>query len=1210
MKMRYTFVCKTSDCLKHALALGALFLMMGWGLTAQAQDIYVDASNTCPGAGTQPDPYCEIQTAINNASAGDLIDVAAGTYAEEITVPVAVTIEGANAGTPGNDSRSSESRIVPASDGQDALMTVQASDVTLDGLAFDSDNPGLAGNRNGSGGIIIPSNSTGSDNVTVTNSLFENFPNESNNPLIPFGGGVAGIASGGNASTGNEISRNLFRNFEGYEFPSGGNAEKASVGISLADNFYATVESNVMENVAFGVLMFGIAPASPNQSITGGSISNVHRGIVLYPGDRDAAYDIENVSIDEADEFGIVAFRFDGSGDGLGDGSNDITTSISDATITNTGKIQPDASGIATNAFGNLNGELNTTVVESTVRDSRNRGINARGADDAKVFVTVERSLIEGSGWDPESAANANGIIAQRGAEVTVSNSVVSNESSSQSAPDADGVSVKAEGAGGSGADSGIMTVTDSQILAPVGNAAASENGNRASLDASGNWWGTTDAGTLTSDINDAADAIDYSPFLNDGTDTDTGTPGFQGDFSVLNLDSASPDVQSGSKLREAVALGGSDNIILQTTGGTYDVPVIIVMPGRLTLADDNLDFSGSGTISVANDELVVESGVTTIANSATFELQSRFTGTDGPGNDAGWRILSAPRAGMTGADIGQTLAQASSGSILYTWDGSQQGFVQQDLDSSADLSAGQGFFLYLFDIGGRDQIDADPSSTCQPGDACIRTDAALSFADPVSDAFGVADVEVSIPDKDNDTATEAGHVLGNPFSQSFDPENLILQSSGSPLGAVGKFVASVQAWNPQTEQFEVINTNPSNRNVAPWQGFWILRAEGSSLNTETLTFESVGRTTGAPFIPAKSTTSAPMAGQILVQMRVDDTQGNTVAQSQTSLYAHENAQPDLDVYDAPRITPPNASYAQISFVRESDSRRQAQHSVPYDLDEHVEIPLHAEAVGLSGTATISTEDWTNIPDDWTLTLEDTETGAQTPLVPGETYTFDLEDSGSGAGGIGGGVQGDAVDNPRFIVRAGPEAPLPVELTTFNGQADGQAAVLSWTTASETNNAGFNVQQQTEGGSYETVEFVEGAGTTDTPQSYQTRVDDLSYGAHTFRVEQVDTDGTATPSEPVDVEVRLQDAMAVTPMAPNPVRGQGTARVTVRETQPVQVHLYDALGRRVRTLYDGELQGQQPETLQVEASTLASGTYFLRVQGEDATQTTRFVVVR
>ena len=531
-----------------------------------------------------------------------------------------------------------------------------------------------------------------------------------------------------------------------------------------------------------------------------------------------------------------------------------------------------------------------------------------------------------------------------------------------------------------------------------------------------------------------------------------------------------------------------------------------------------------------------------------------------------------------------------------------------EDLTSGSDLTAGKGFFLYLFDESGRDQIDSNPS--CASGAACIRTDAELSFADPVSNAFGVADVDVGIPDKDNDTATEAGFVLGNPFAQSFDPQNLILQSSGSPLGAAGEFVASVQAWNPQDEQFEVINTNPSNRNLAPWQGFWVLRASGGTISTETLTFQSTGRTSGAPFIPAKSTTIRPCGrSDPNADARGRRTGQRSDCQSQASLYAHQDARTELDVYDAPRITPPNASYAQVSFVRESDSRRQAQHSVPYDLDEHVEIPLHAEAVGLSGTATISTDEWTNIPADWALTLEDTETGNADAARAGGDIRVQPHGQKQWRRPRRWRARRSRLE-PALHRAAGPGGALAGGTDPVHGQADGQAALLSWTTASETNNAGFNVQQQTDAGSYETVQFVEGAGTTDAPQSYQLRLEDLSYGTHTFRLEQVDTDGAATASEPVEVQVQLQEAMAVTPVAPNPVRGQGTARVTVRETQPVQAVLYDALGRRVRTIYDGELQAQQPQALQVEASTLASGTYFLRVQGETAQQTTRFVVVR
>lgn len=41
---------------------------------------------------------------------------------------------------------------------------------------------------------------------------------------------------------------------------------------------------------------------------------------------------------------------------------------------------------------------------------------------------------------------------------------------------------------------------------------------------------------------------------------------------------------------------------------------------------------------------------------------------------------------------------------------------------------------------------------------------------------------------------------------------------------------------------------------------------------------------------------------------------------------------------------------------------------------------------------------------------------------------------------------------------------LPVELTAFAARADGNDVVLTWTTASETNNAGFKVQERASGG--------------------------------------------------------------------------------------------------------------------------------------------------
>jgi hypothetical protein len=68
----------------------------------------------------------------------------------------------------------------------------------------------------------------------------------------------------------------------------------------------------------------------------------------------------------------------------------------------------------------------------------------------------------------------------------------------------------------------------------------------------------------------------------------------------------------------------------------------------------------------------------------------------------------------------------------------------------------------------------------------------------------------------------------------------------------------------------------------------------------------------------------------------------------------------------------------------------------------------------------------------------------------------------------------------------------------------------------------------------------------------------------------------------------------------------------VKERQEVQVRLYDVLGRRVGTLHDGPLPAQELRRLRLDVSAtgLVSGTYFLRVTGEDFVATEQITVVQ
>ena len=178
--------------------------------------------------------------------------------------------------------------------------------------------------------------------------------------------------------------------------------------------------------------------------------------------------------------------------------------------------------------------------------------------------------------------------------------------------------------------------------------------------------------------------------------------------------------------------------------------------------------------------------------------------------------------------------------------------------------------------------------------------------------------------------------------------------------------------------------------------------------------------------------------------------------------------------------------------------------------------------------------------------------------------------------------------------------PLPVELATFTATADEQDVVLTWQTLTETNNAGFSVEQQTgAGGAWTEVAFVEGAGTTAEAQTYRHRAPQAGYGQHAFRLRQIDFDGTAALSEAVEVNVGLDGPYAVDAY-PNPFRaGTGaTVDLAVRAAQDVTVGVYDVLGRRVAVLHDGPVAAGTTERLRLTGQGLASGVYLVRVVGE------------
>ena len=197
----------------------------------------------------------------------------------------------------------------------------------------------------------------------------------------------------------------------------------------------------------------------------------------------------------------------------------------------------------------------------------------------------------------------------------------------------------------------------------------------------------------------------------------------------------------------------------------------------------------------------------------------------------------------------------------------------------------------------------------------------------------------------------------------------------------------------------------------------------------------------------------------------------------------------------------------------------------------------------------------------------------------------------------------------------GASSPLPVELASFTGAQTDTGVRLSWQTASETANAGFRVQRRSRAaGTWTKVGFVESradGGTTTDAQSYRFTDADLPFAADSiaYRLQQVDTDGTTSLSEPVTIARSAVGEAQLLGTYPNPARSRATVRFALPDgAADARLALFDVLGRRVETVARNPEPGRHERTVSV--STLSSGVYFLRLRAAGSVQTQKLTVVR
>ena len=171
---------------------------------------------------------------------------------------------------------------------------------------------------------------------------------------------------------------------------------------------------------------------------------------------------------------------------------------------------------------------------------------------------------------------------------------------------------------------------------------------------------------------------------------------------------------------------------------------------------------------------------------------------------------------------------------------------------------------------------------------------------------------------------------------------------------------------------------------------------------------------------------------------------------------------------------------------------------------------------------------------------------------------------------------------------------IPVELTSFNANVNAGNVVLNWTTSTETNNKGFEVQRNS-GNGFETLSFVNGNGTSTQPHTYTYADNNVREGQYTYRLKQVDFDGTSEYSNSVEVSVVQPKVYSLTQNYPNPFNPTTQINFSLAVDSKVTLKVFDILGQEVATLLNGTITSGA-HNVTFDASKLNSGVYLYKIE--------------
>jgi hypothetical protein len=173
---------------------------------------------------------------------------------------------------------------------------------------------------------------------------------------------------------------------------------------------------------------------------------------------------------------------------------------------------------------------------------------------------------------------------------------------------------------------------------------------------------------------------------------------------------------------------------------------------------------------------------------------------------------------------------------------------------------------------------------------------------------------------------------------------------------------------------------------------------------------------------------------------------------------------------------------------------------------------------------------------------------------------------------------------------------IPVELSAFKASANNGNIKLNWTTITEKNNYGFEIERASIplGMPWRKIGFVKGKGTTTELNEYGFCDDSpLKNGIYRFRLKQIDMDGTYNYSEEVEVKFSVK-TFSLEQNFPNPFNPVTKIKYALPTRSKVRLEIINILGEKLEILVD-EIKDAGVQEVEWNADRLTSGIYFYRI---------------